>query len=92
MWGGEERSRATWIYWIRGQMATDSLIWAPVSPTHDADWRGYLVALFALVWIANEYMSIYNRIRLDIKHEQVEIKADEQTAGERKSDNERKAA
>jgi len=57
-----------------------------------ADWRGYLVALFALVWIANQYMSIYNRIRLDIKHEQVEIKADEQIADERKSNTERKAA
>lgn len=41
------------------------------------DWRGYLVAFFALVWVANQYMSIYNRLRLDIKHEQVEIKADE---------------
>ena len=42
------------------------------------DWRGYLFAFFALVWIANQYMSIYNRLRLDIKHEQVEIKAEEQ--------------
>src|SRR3982074_3720302 len=41
-------------------------------------WRGYLVALFALVWVANQYMSIYNRLRLDIKHEQVEIKAQEE--------------
>ena len=41
------------------------------------DWRGYVVSFFALVWIANQYMSIYNRLRLDIKHEQVEIKADE---------------
>jgi hypothetical protein len=29
-------------------------------------------------------MSIYNRLRLDIKHEQVEIKADEQKVGDRK--------
>ena len=36
------------------------------------DWRGYLVALFALVWIANQYMSVYNRLRLDIKTEQLE--------------------
>jgi hypothetical protein len=43
------------------------------------DWRGYLVAFFSLVWIANQYMSVYNRLRLDIKHEQVEIKADEKT-------------
>ncbi|MGC2472857.1 MAG: hypothetical protein WA485_00870 [Candidatus Sulfotelmatobacter sp.] len=41
------------------------------------DWRGYLVAFFSLVWVANQYMSIYNRLRLDIKHEQVEIKAEE---------------
>lgn len=37
-----------------------------------ADWRGYLVALFALVWIANQYMSIYDRLRLDIKTERIE--------------------
>jgi hypothetical protein len=49
------------------------------------DWRGYLTSLFALVWIANQYMSIYNRLRLDIKHEQVEIKADEQDVNERKA-------
>src|ERR1700742_2655886 len=42
-----------------------------------ADWRGYLVALFALVWVANLYMSIYNRLRLDIKHEGIEIQAKE---------------
>ncbi len=40
-------------------------------------WRGYLVALFALVWVANQYMSIYNRLRLDIKHESLEIKEKE---------------
>ena len=42
------------------------------------DWRGYLLALFALVWIANQYMSIFARLRLDIQHERIEIKADEQ--------------
>jgi len=48
-----------------------------------SDWRGYLVAFFSLVWVANQYMSIYNRLRLDIKHEQVEIKAGEQHVQER---------
>ncbi|HTT20534.1 MAG TPA: hypothetical protein VMG82_16410 [Candidatus Sulfotelmatobacter sp.] len=43
------------------------------------------MSLFALVWIANQYMSIYNRLRLDIKHEQVEIKADEQVVSKRKA-------
>ena len=49
------------------------------------DWRGYLIALFSLVWVANQYMSIYNRLRLDIKHEQVEIKADEKHVEDRKA-------
>jgi hypothetical protein len=37
------------------------------------DWRGYLIALFALVWIANVYMALFGRIRLEIKKERVEI-------------------
>jgi hypothetical protein len=37
-----------------------------------ADWRGYLLGFFALVWIANQYMSVYNRLRLDIKTERLE--------------------
>ena len=36
------------------------------------DWRGYLVGGFALVWVANQYMSLYNRLRLDIKGERIE--------------------
>jgi len=49
------------------------------------DWRGYLIAFFSLVWVANQYMSIYNRLRLDIKHEQVEIKADEKDMRQRRA-------
>ena len=41
------------------------------------DWRGYFVAWFSLVWLANVYMSLYGRIRLDIKRERVEIAAEE---------------
>lgn len=40
-------------------------------------WRGYVLALFALVFVANMYMSLYNRLRLDIKHENVEIAVEE---------------
>ncbi len=36
-------------------------------------WRGYLIAWFALVWVANVYMSGFNRLRLEIKRENVEI-------------------
>jgi hypothetical protein len=41
-------------------------------------WRGYVIAWFALVWMANVYTSFFNRLRLDIKHENVSI-AVEQT-------------
>jgi hypothetical protein len=40
-------------------------------------WRGYLIAWFALVWMANIYMSFFNRLRLDIKHENVAIAVDQ---------------
>ena len=49
------------------------------------DWRGYLIALFALVWVANQYMSIYNHLRLDIKQEKIEIAAKEEQIEEGKS-------
>ena len=36
-------------------------------------WRGYLIAGFALVWVANFYMSIFGRVRLEIKKDNIEI-------------------
>ena len=42
------------------------------------DWRGYLIAWFSLVWVANLYMSAFGRLRLDIKRERVEIEAQEE--------------
>src|SRR4026209_241449 len=33
------------------------------------DWRGYLLAFFLLPWIANQWISLYRRLRVDIKHE-----------------------
>lgn len=41
------------------------------------DWRGYVVAGFALVWIANVYMSLFGRLRLDIREERLEIEIQE---------------
>ncbi|MEO7965342.1 MAG: hypothetical protein ABIT38_15650 [Gemmatimonadaceae bacterium] len=46
------------------------------------DWRGYLIAFFSLVWVANIYMSLFGRVRLGIKHETVEIKVKEEVLGE----------
>ena len=37
------------------------------------DWRGYLIAGFSLVWIANIYMGLYSMIKLDIKSERLDI-------------------
>ena len=48
------------------------------------DWRGYLLALFALVWVANQYMSLYNRLRLDIKSEKIETEIKEKIADDNK--------
>ena len=41
------------------------------------DWRGYLIAGFALVWIANVYMSLYAFLRVDIKKERIITKIEE---------------
>jgi hypothetical protein len=41
------------------------------------DWRGYLISGFALVWVANLYMSLYAFIRIDIKKERIEAKLSE---------------
>ena len=42
------------------------------------DWRGYVIAGFSLVWIANVYMSIFNLLRQSIKKDKTEIKEIEQ--------------
>jgi hypothetical protein len=44
-------------------------------------WRGYLLSWLALVWVANQYMSLYNRLRLDIKGEKIEHKLMEEANG-----------
>lgn len=38
-----------------------------------SDWRGYIIAGFSVVWIANVYMSLFAYIRQDIKKEKTEI-------------------
>jgi hypothetical protein len=42
-----------------------------------ADWRGYLVSGFSLIWVANIYMSLFLLIRTDIKKEGMESKIKE---------------
>jgi hypothetical protein len=40
-------------------------------------WRGYLIAFFGLVWIANVYMSLSGFIRVGMKTERIESKIKE---------------
>jgi len=38
------------------------------------DWRGIIIALFSVVFVANLYMSAYSRLRVDITQAKVQIK------------------
>jgi hypothetical protein len=42
------------------------------------DWRGYLIGGFALVWMANVYMSLFSMIRTDIRKEKLTIEQKEE--------------
>jgi len=33
------------------------------------DWRGVVLAFFLLPWLANQWMSLYRRLRVGIEHE-----------------------
>jgi hypothetical protein len=50
-------------------------------------WRGYLMAGFSLVWIANFYMAIFGRLRLELKSQRLEI-----AQGERRAESENESA
>jgi hypothetical protein len=49
------------------------------------DWRGYLVSFFALVGMANAYMSLFGRLRVDIRSERLDIAVKEEVIGGPKS-------
>jgi len=54
------------------------------------NWRGYIVAFFALVWIANIYMSLFGRVRVGMKKEGIEAKIAAVQYEECKDDEEKK--
>src|SRR5213593_2122294 len=43
------------------------------------DWRGYLVAFFALVAVANVYMSAFGRLRQEVKVQKLDATIKEET-------------
>src|SRR3954469_11020799 len=46
-------------------------------------WKGYLVAFFSLVFVANAYMNLYSRLRVDITSEKKEIEVKEKEIEQR---------
>ena len=48
------------------------------------DWRGYLVSGFALVWIANIYMSLFGLLRVDIRKQRIETDEEEYEFNQKK--------
>ena len=42
------------------------------------DWRGLMIGGFALVWVANHYMSVFGRLRLGIKSERIDVSLKEE--------------
>ncbi|MGZ5196471.1 MAG: hypothetical protein ACXWB4_05655 [Kaistella sp.] len=51
------------------------------------DWRGYLISLFAVVFVANVYMSLFALLRQNIKAEKIEAKLKEHVWHEVKEEN-----
>jgi hypothetical protein len=45
------------------------------------DWRGFVIAVLALVWVANHYMALFARLKLDVKRERMEMQREEDRAG-----------
>ncbi len=53
------------------------------------DWRGYLVSLFALVYVANFYIGLFGHVKLEVKKDRAEIKAIEAEAKTGRSEKQR---
>ena len=49
------------------------------------DWRGYLIALFALVFVANFYIGLFGHVKLEVRKDRAEIKAIEAKVGTKKA-------
>jgi hypothetical protein len=42
------------------------------------DWRGYLLSFFALAGLTNVYLSLFGRLRVEIKSERLDVAAKEE--------------
>lgn len=48
------------------------------------DWRGYVLAGFSVVWIANFYMAIFALIKVDVNLERLQVKKEEEKLEDKK--------
>lgn len=46
-------------------------------------WRGYVLSFFSVVAVANVYMSLFGRLRVDIKSERLDVKVKEVEVNEK---------
>ena len=56
---------------------TALMLWMTNTTLLFTDWRGYILAGFSIVWIANVYMSLYNLLRVDLKKQNIIAKKEE---------------
>lgn len=54
------------------------------------DWRGYLIAFFALPYVANLYMGLYAQTKLEAKKDREEVKVIKQQAEIKKMEKDEK--
>ena len=52
------------------------------------DWRGYILSFFAVVWVANAYMNLYARLRVEISsgRKEIEVKQKEAAVKEKEAE------
>jgi hypothetical protein len=44
------------------------------------DWRGNIIGFFVLTWVANQWMSLYRRLRVEIKYENAKAENEKEAA------------
>jgi len=57
---------------------TIGILWLSQFKLLFSDWRGYLIAGFSVVWIANIYMALFSLLRFGIKKEKIDITSKEE--------------
>jgi hypothetical protein len=65
---------------------TALIVWITDFTLLYSGWKGYVIAGFSIIWIANIYMSLFFAIRIDIKKKGTEAKVEEKVLQERSNE------